>query len=116
MSQEFCRKDLNLWRTNTQFGKMNNEKEDKNESKIYVDNNIGIFPQPINYNFSIEDEHDPESLKIRRTLSLFQTLGTFVAKSIIDQRNINISFNAVFVTLIIYESTLMDIQTVQVIH
>ncbi|KAI7848614.1 hypothetical protein BDC45DRAFT_471059 [Circinella umbellata] len=77
MSKEFCKKSLNMWR---------NEAPSR-EKEMYVSTHYGLFPMPL-------------STRSPDTLKLFQTLGHFVAKSMVDFRMIDIPFSPVFFKLL----------------
>ncbi|KAG2227218.1 hypothetical protein INT45_008462 [Circinella minor] len=76
MSKEFCKKSFNMWR---------NEEKSRGEKdkEMYVSTHYGLFPTPMS-------TPSPDTLK------LFQTLGHFVAKSMVDFRMIDIPFSPVF--------------------
>lgn len=78
VSKEFSKKKLKLWREN--------ESNDKDE---YAFGNLGLFPAPMS-----QDQAESEFGK--KLLHLFKMLGKFVARSMLDSRIIDISFNPTF--------------------
>lgn len=78
VSKEFSKKKLKIWREN--------ESNDKEE---YAFGRHGLFPAPMS-----EEQAGSESGK--RQLQLFKTLGKFVARSMLDSRIIDVSFNPTF--------------------
>lgn len=79
MSREFSKKSLGMWRYET-FGSTTMQESE------YV--NTLLFPAPLKPS---EDES--------RTLELFYYLGTFVARSMLDNRILDLNFNKVFFEL-----------------
>ncbi|KAF2198423.1 hypothetical protein GQ43DRAFT_443363 [Delitschia confertaspora ATCC 74209] len=79
VSKEFSKKKLKLWRVD-QHG---------NEKDEYAFGKRGLFPAPLG-----AKEADTENGK--RYLHLFKMLGKFVARSMLDSRIIDISFNPTF--------------------
>ncbi|ORX75729.1 hypothetical protein BCR32DRAFT_224865 [Anaeromyces robustus] len=82
--KEICKKSLNIWRDN---GFKNNSDE------IYISPKNGLFPKPLASNAS-------ES-KVKKCCKYFNVLGSFVGKALLDSRIINISFNPVFLYLVV---------------
>ncbi|KAI9369337.1 hypothetical protein BJX61DRAFT_159582 [Aspergillus egyptiacus] len=78
VSKEFSRKKLKMWREN-----------DSNDSGEYAFGNRGLFPAPMS-----KEQVSSDSGK--KQLQLFKTLGKFVARSMLDSRIIDISFNPAF--------------------
>ncbi|KAL2069548.1 hypothetical protein VTL71DRAFT_14227, partial [Oculimacula yallundae] len=78
VSKEFSKKKLKLWREN--------EANDADEFAFGVH---GLFPAPMS-----EEQASNENGK--RILHLFKMLGKFVARSMIDSRIIDVSFNPTF--------------------
>lgn len=81
VSKEFSKKKLKLWREN--------ESDDSTE---YAFGKLGLFPAPMS-----DDQADTEASK--RLLHLFKMMGKFVARSMLDSRIIDISFNPTFFRL-----------------
>lgn len=78
VSKEFSKKKLKLWR-----------ESDTNDSDEYAFGINGLFPAPMS-----EEQASNENGK--RILHLFKMLGKFVARSMIDSRIIDVSFNPTF--------------------
>lgn len=78
VSKEFSKKKLKLWR-----------ETDANEQDEYAFGVHGLFPAPMS-----EEQASNENGK--RILHLFKMLGKFVARSMIDSRIIDVSFNPTF--------------------
>ncbi len=75
VSKEFSKKKLRLWRD-----------ADPSESDDFVSSPNGLFPRPLG-------EEDGAGPNGDRIMSLFKTLGKFVARSMLDSRIIDINFN-----------------------
>ncbi|KAF2651525.1 hypothetical protein K491DRAFT_696363 [Lophiostoma macrostomum CBS 122681] len=78
VSKEFSKKKLKLWREN----ESNNEDE-------YAFGKRGLFPAPMS-------AEQAETENGKRLLHLFKMLGKFVARSMLDSRIIDVSFNSTF--------------------
>jgi E3 ubiquitin-protein ligase TRIP12 len=78
VSKEFSKKKLKLWR-----------ETDANDADEYAFGTCGLFPAPMS-----EEQASNENGK--RILHLFKMLGKFVARSMIDSRIIDVSFNPTF--------------------
>jgi E3 ubiquitin-protein ligase TRIP12 len=78
VSKEFAKKRLKLWREN-----------ESEASSEYSFGTRGLFPAPMS-------EESASSENGKKLLSLFKTLGKFVARSMLDCRIIDIAFNPVF--------------------
>ncbi|PQE21443.1 HECT-domain-containing protein [Rutstroemia sp. NJR-2017a BBW] len=78
VSKEFSKKKLKLWR-----------ETDANDADEYAFGTRGLFPAPMS-----EEQASNENGK--RILHLFKMLGKFVARSMIDSRIIDVSFNPTF--------------------
>jgi E3 ubiquitin-protein ligase TRIP12 len=78
VSKEFSKKKLKLWR-----------ETDSNDGDEYAFGTRGLFPAPMS-----EEQASNENGK--RILQLFKMLGKFVARSMIDSRIIDVSFNPTF--------------------
>lgn len=81
VSKEFSKKKLKLWR-----------ETDANDNDEYAFGAHGLFPAPMS-----EEQSSNENGK--RTLHLYKMLGKFVARSMIDSRIIDVSFNPTFFRL-----------------
>lgn len=78
VSKEFSKKKLKMWRDT-----------DSNGSDEYAFGSRGMFPAPLSQEQAATDNG-------KRILHLFKMLGKFVARSMIDSRIIDVSFNATF--------------------
>ncbi|KAF7596261.1 Ubiquitin fusion degradation protein 4 [Aspergillus hancockii] len=78
VSKEFSKKKLKIWREN-----------DCNDAEEYAFGKRGLFPAPMS-----EEQAASESGK--KQLQSFKVLGKFVARSMLDSRIIDISFNPAF--------------------
>lgn len=78
VSRAFAKKKLKLWREN-----------ESQSASEYAFGQQGLFPAPMN-------EKVAESENGRKVLHLFRMLGKFVARSMLDSRIIDISFNPTF--------------------
>lgn len=78
VSKEVSKKKLKIWREN-----------DCNNGEEYAFGKRGLFPSPMS-----DDQAASESGK--KQLQLFKVLGKFVARSMLDSRIIDISFNPAF--------------------
>lgn len=78
VSKEFSRKKLKLWREN-----------DNNNGDEYAYGRAGLFPAPMS-----DAQASQESGK--KQLHLFRILGKFIARSMLDSRIIDVSFNPAF--------------------
>lgn len=96
VSREFARKDLKIWRD-----------EDPSRSGVHVFHPRGLFPAPI----SPEDIANDGGLK--RT-HIIRVIGQFVAKAMLDSRIIDMSFNKVFLRIVLGEEVPLTIETLKV--
>ncbi|KAF1850077.1 uncharacterized protein K460DRAFT_272848 [Cucurbitaria berberidis CBS 394.84] len=78
VSKEFSKKKLKLWREN-----------DSNDKDEYAFGKGGLYPAPMSV-----DEAKTENGE--KKLELFKVLGKFVARSMLDSRIIDVSFNPTF--------------------
>jgi E3 ubiquitin-protein ligase TRIP12 len=81
VSKEFALKQYKMWRDS-----------ESNPTSKYVDDPRGLFPAALSH-------AKLESANGKKILQLFKTLGTFVARSLLDSRIIDININAVFFQL-----------------
>ena len=81
VSKELSKKKLKLWREN--------DSDDKDE---YAFGKNGLFPAPMS-------DADAESEAGKKLLYFFKMLGKFVARSMLDSRIIDVSFNPAFFRL-----------------
>lgn len=84
VSKEFQRASLLMWRSTDSF---------KESDDTFVAILNGLFPLPI-------DENQVSGKNGKKILHLFSALGMFVARSLIDSRIVDISFNTVFLKLV----------------
>ncbi|TKA80270.1 hypothetical protein B0A55_03037 [Friedmanniomyces simplex] len=77
VSKEFSKKKTKLWR------------ENESENGDYAFGKRGLFPAPM-------DENMAKNENGQRVLHLFKMLGKFVARSMMDSRIIDVSFNPTF--------------------
>ncbi|KAG6869212.1 hypothetical protein C0993_009075 [Termitomyces sp. T159_Od127] len=96
VSKEFARKDLKLWRDNDALG-----------SSPYVSHASGLYPAPL----SLEDVSDGE---LKRT-HLLRVIGQFVAKAMLDSRIIDLTFNKVFLKLVLGEEVPLTIASLKLV-
>lgn len=78
VSKEFAKKQMKLWREN-----------DTDVGEQFSFGKNGLFPSPMS-----KDELDTE--KGKKILQAFKVLGTFVARSMLDSRIIDVNFNPTF--------------------
>ena len=78
VSKEFSKKKIKLWREN-----------ESNSKDEFAFGKLGLFPAPMS-----EEQVATENGK--KVLHLFKMLGKFVARSMLDSRIIDISFNPTF--------------------
>ncbi|KAE8356457.1 hypothetical protein BDV28DRAFT_102951 [Aspergillus coremiiformis] len=78
VSKEFSKKKLKIWREN-----------DCSDAEEFAFGKRGLFPAPMS------DEH-AASESGKKQLQLFKVLGKFVARSMLDSRIIDVSFNPAF--------------------
>ncbi len=81
VSKEFSKKKLKLWREN-----------DSDDASEYAFGKLGLFPAPMS-----DEQADAEVGK--KLLHFFKMMGKFVARSMLDSRIIDISFNPTFFRL-----------------
>lgn len=78
VSKEFSKKKLKLWREN-----------ESNDDDEYSFGKLGLFPAPMSVELANHDNG-------KKVLHLFKMLGKFVARSMLDSRIIDVSFNPTF--------------------
>ena len=78
VSKDFALKKHNLWRQN-----------ESASNSDYTFSKLGLFPAPMSEKQASTDEG-------KKILLLFKSLGKFVARSMLDSRMIDISFNPMF--------------------
>ncbi|RPD53372.1 hypothetical protein L226DRAFT_617463 [Lentinus tigrinus ALCF2SS1-7] len=95
VSKEFARRDLKIWRD-----------ADPTLSGPYVHHPLGLFPAPISPDDIAKDGGQKRTHIIR-------VIGQFVAKAMLDSRIIDLSFNKIFLKLILGEEVPLTIDTLQ---
>lgn len=78
VSKEFSKKKLQLWREN-----------DSGDNDEYAFGKRGLYPAPMSAEEAASDNGE-------KRLELFKVLGKFVARSMLDSRIIDVSFNPTF--------------------
>ncbi|KAK8157774.1 hypothetical protein BKA80DRAFT_335301 [Phyllosticta citrichinensis] len=78
VSKEFSKKKLKLWREN-----------DSNEKDEFAFGKGGLFPAPLSADSATSEDG-------KKVIHLFKILGKFVARSMLDSRIIDVSFNPTF--------------------
>ena len=78
VSKEFCKKKLKLWRDS-----------ESSDDREYAFAKQGLFPAPMS-------EAQAESENGKRILHLFKMLGKFIARSMLDSRMVDVTFNPNF--------------------
>ncbi|KAJ3161978.1 Ubiquitin fusion degradation protein 4 [Geranomyces michiganensis] len=69
---------------------------DLNPQQAHLNPPLGFFPAPMR-------SGDEQSEEGKRALSLFQALGTFVAKALLDSRLIDLPFSPIFLEMVVGE-------------
>ncbi|KAK6837701.1 hypothetical protein RU639_001105 [Aspergillus parasiticus] len=78
VSKEFSKKKLKIWREN-----------DCNDAEEFAFGKRGLFPAPMSEQYAASESG-------KKQLHLFKVLGKFVARSMLDSRIIDVSFNPAF--------------------
>lgn len=97
ISKQFCKKSLHMWRD-----------DDSNQESPYVSTKLGLFPRPMS-------DAMAKSEKGRKIINLFNVLGQFVSKAMLDSRNIDIPFNPAFLSKVLGQSSMNDITAVMAV-
>ncbi|KDR80639.1 hypothetical protein GALMADRAFT_240990 [Galerina marginata CBS 339.88] len=97
VSKEFARKDLKLWRD-----------ADASGPGVYVDHPNGLYPAPISREDILNDGGQ------KRT-HILRVIGQFVAKAMLDSRIIDLSFNKIFLKLVLGEDVPLTIATLRLV-
>ncbi|KAI8996413.1 hypothetical protein BD414DRAFT_455102 [Trametes punicea] len=95
VSKEFVRRDLKIWRD-----------ADPTTSGPYVHHPLGLFPAPISPEEIAKDGGQKRTHIIR-------VIGQFVAKAMLDSRIIDLSFNKVFLKLVLGEEVPLTLETLK---
>ncbi|KAI0628036.1 hypothetical protein C8Q77DRAFT_1068746 [Trametes polyzona] len=85
VSKEFARKDLKVWRD-----------ADPTMPSPYVHHPLGLFPAPISPDDIAKDG-------VQKRTHIIRVIGQFVAKAMLDSRIIDLSFNKIFLKLVLGE-------------
>ncbi|EJD07256.1 uncharacterized protein FOMMEDRAFT_71851 [Fomitiporia mediterranea MF3/22] len=96
VSREFARRDLKIWRD-----------ADATYPGIYVHHPHGLFPAPVSADL-VGDGGE------KRTY-VFKIIGQFVAKAMLDSRIIDMSFNRIFLKMILGEEIPLTINTLRLV-
>ncbi|KAL4078725.1 hypothetical protein V8B97DRAFT_1933082 [Scleroderma yunnanense] len=97
VSKEFARRDLKIWRD-----------ADPSSPGLHVYHPTGLYPAPI----GPDDIANDGSLK--RT-HILRVIGQYVAKAMLDSRIIDLSFNKVFIKLVLGEEVSLTIDTLRLV-
>ena len=96
VSREFARRDLKIWRD-----------ADTTYPGNYVHHPTGLFPAPVD-----PDNANTEAGE-KRTY-VFRIIGQFVAKALLDSRIIDMSFNKIFLKMVLGEEVPLAITNLRV--
>lgn len=97
VSKEFARKDLKVWRDSHHP-----------DSGLYVHHPNGLYPAPIS-------PEDIASDGGQKRTHLFRVIGQFVAKAMLDSRIIDLSFNKIFLKLVLGDEVPLTIATLKLV-
>ncbi|KAF8576807.1 hypothetical protein K439DRAFT_1366247 [Ramaria rubella] len=97
VSKEFARRDLKIWRDS-----------DSTIPGPYVHHPQGLFPAPLGLSDMTQDRGQ------KRT-HLFQVIGQFVAKALLDSRIIDMSLNKIFLKLVLEEEVPQTITSLRAV-
>ncbi|KAI0352109.1 hypothetical protein OH77DRAFT_1428880 [Trametes cingulata] len=95
VSKEFARKDLKVWRD-----------ADPTMSSPYVHHPLGLFPAPISPDDIAKDG-------VQKRTHIIRVIGQFVAKAMLDSRIIDLSFNKIFLKLVLGEDVPLTLETLK---
>ncbi|KAH9851913.1 hypothetical protein C2E23DRAFT_904051 [Lenzites betulinus] len=95
VSKEFARKDLKVWRD-----------ADPTMPSTYVFHPAGLFPAPISPDDIAKDG-------VQKRTHLIRVIGQFVAKAMLDSRIIDLSFNKIFLKLVLGEEVPLTLDTLK---
>lgn len=99
--REFAWRELKLWRD-----------ADSTIAGRYVHHPLGLFPAPM---LSEVVEGPGATERDRRRIRLYRLLGQFVARALLDSRIIDISFNKLFIKLILGDHVPLTVSTLKFI-
>ncbi|TFK74978.1 hypothetical protein BDN72DRAFT_886090 [Pluteus cervinus] len=97
VSKEFARKDLKIWRD-----------ADSTGPGPYVSHPQGLYPAPLNKDDVAKDGGE------KRT-QILRVVGQFVAKAMLDSRIIDLSFNKVFLKLVLGEEVPVTMSSLKLV-
>ncbi|KAJ3019883.1 Ubiquitin fusion degradation protein 4 [Thoreauomyces humboldtii] len=86
-------KPLKLWRSDDAPPPSSDTAEVRED---FLNPSLGFFPAPLSASQTTSDDG-------KRTLSLFQGLGTFVAKALLDSRMVDLPFSPIFLEMVVGE-------------
>lgn len=98
VSREFARRDLKIWRD-----------ADSTYPGVHVHHPNGLFPAPVGAADGATD-----GVAADKHFYVFRIIGQFVAKAMLDSRIIDMSFNKVFLKLILGEDVPLTIANLRV--
>ncbi|KAI6024407.1 hypothetical protein EDC04DRAFT_2869441 [Pisolithus marmoratus] len=96
-SKEFARRDLKIWRD-----------ADANSPGAHVHHPTGLYPAPISPDDIANDGGQ------KRT-HILRVIGQYVAKAMLDSRIIDLSFNKIFIKLVLGEEVPFTIETLRLV-
>ncbi|KAI0738636.1 hypothetical protein C8Q80DRAFT_1206571 [Daedaleopsis nitida] len=96
VSKEFARRDLKIWRD-----------ADPTIPGQYVQHPLGLFPAPISPDDIAKDGG------VQKRTHIIRVIGQFVAKAMLDSRIIDLSFNKIFLKLVLGEEVPLTIDSLK---
>ena len=96
VSREFARKDLKIWRDG-----------DSTHPGAYVHHPNGLFPSPL-------DLADTAADAGQKRVQVYRVVGQFVAKAMLDSRIIDMSFNKIFLKMVLGEEVPLTLSNLKV--
>lgn len=97
VSKEFARRDLKIWRD-----------ADPNSPGVHVHHPAGLYPAPISPDDIANDGGQ------KRT-HILRVIGQYVAKAMLDSRIIDLSFNKIFIKLVLGEEVPFTIDSLRLV-
>lgn len=97
VSKEFARRDLKIWRD-----------ADPNSPGVHVHHPAGLYPAPIGPDDIANDGGQ------KRT-HILRVIGQYVAKAMLDSRIIDLSFNKIFIKLVLGEEVPFTIDSLRLV-
>ncbi|TBU40976.1 hypothetical protein BD309DRAFT_1082383 [Dichomitus squalens] len=95
VSKEFARRDLKIWRD-----------ADSSIPGPHVHHPLGLFPAPISPDDIAKDG-------VQKRTHIIRVIGQFVAKAMLDSRIIDLSFNKIFLKLVLGEEVPLTIDNLK---